>query len=136
MKISEHWASYVTYTADLSEASRKAAFAGVAVCWLMRTGEFVFPARIQWALAAIVGFLFVDLLQLYLAGFIHRLWLRCEEQRRQRGGRPLVDEDLAKPDWIDRPTFALFNVKIILLAMGYGLVGIEVWNRAGRPCAP
>lgn len=129
MKISEHWSSYVTYTADLSEAARKAGFAGVAVCWLVRSGEFAFPVRVQYALAAIVGFLFADLLQLYVAAIIHRLWLGWEERRRQRGNKPLVDDDLAKPAWIDWPAFFLFNVKIILLAIGYSLLGLEVWEQ-------
>ena len=129
MKISEHWASYVTYTADFSDSARNTAFAGIALAWVLRSADFQFPRRVLFGLVAIVSCLLIDLLQVYLAAIIHRVWLRREERRQHQSIGEVKDRDLAKPAWLDLPAFVLFNAKALLLVGGYSLLGLEVWAR-------
>lgn len=128
MKLSEHWESYATYTADFSSASRTAAFGGIAVCWLLMNQQLLL-ARPLAALALFVSFLAIDILQLFISSLLYRGWLRNRERHLQASGDPLIDQAIDKPSTLDLPAFVLFLLKTAFLFAGFVLIGIEAWSR-------
>ncbi|MBN1182230.1 MAG: hypothetical protein JXB49_08080 [Bacteroidales bacterium] len=46
MKLSELWDQYQRYTKDVTEYSRKLAFAVAAICWFFKSDSVTFPVNI------------------------------------------------------------------------------------------
>ena len=62
MKGSDVWASYDTYTGELTKHSRQIAFGGVAMCWLLRTATGAMPRWTLIGLGLLVAFFVLDVL--------------------------------------------------------------------------
>src|SRR5436853_6308817 len=65
MKLSDLWKNQEIYSRDLTEHSRKLAFAVAAICWFFRTPQITFPPAILWALVFLVGFFILDVLHYF-----------------------------------------------------------------------
>jgi hypothetical protein len=60
------WETYLHYSRDLTEHSRKLAFASAAICWFFKTPEITFPPAIMGCLALLVVYFILDV--------VHHLW--------------------------------------------------------------
>ena len=124
MKNEAVWASYREYTIELTKHARQMGFAGIAVCWLFREpgGDMSLP--VVGALGLLTLFFVADAAQ-YLVGAVQlKRWMESEEERFQNI-RGTIEGDYAIPKALDRPTFALWSLKLVLLLVGFGLLGVE-----------
>jgi len=128
MNNSEIWSHYKDYTRDVTEFSRKLAFAGIAVCWVLRNATGAFSRITLFALAFIVSFFIADILQ-GLSGAVRlKHWIEAEEQKKwDKTGK--IDGDYVKPKSLDRPSYIFFLIKIVLLLIGFALIGVKVFTQ-------
>ena len=118
MKTTDLWQTYDAYTSGITEQSRKLAFAAAAICWFFNSDEVTFPLSVMWALIFVVVFFLLDIGQYLSGALLTRYWTRGEEIRlwREEGS---IDGDVEKPDWLDRPPFLLFLLKIASLSAAF-----------------
>ena len=128
MKNEEVWSQYQDYTRDLTEFSRKLAFGGIAVFWVLKLQNGSFSDVALKALFCIVGFFLFDILQSLTSALLLRNWIRGEEAR-QWVEIDSINGDYKKPYWIDYPAFTLFLAKILMLLLGFGFLGLELLGR-------
>lgn len=126
MNNSEAWTHYSNYTKDLNDFSRKLGFAGVAICWMLKDNNGVFPTYVLFALACFVFFFIADVLQKFIGVLLHRYWIRKREIELWRETGKLEGEYL-KPVWLDKPPFSFFVIKIIFLLIAFVFLGISVF---------
>lgn len=124
MNNAELWKSYDYYTGELTKFSRQLAFAAAAICWFFKTPEITFPKPILLSLVLIVAFFILDILQYFLAAHLLRWWTQREEQKMWKKKKTITGE-YHKPQWLDIPSFLLFNVKIIVLFVSFVSLGVE-----------
>lgn len=62
MKIHDFWKQHEEYTKETSTIARQLAFGAVAIAWIFKSPERLFPKPILYALIFVVAFFFVDLL--------------------------------------------------------------------------
>lgn len=130
MKLTEVWSTYEEYTKELTQHSRKLGFTGVAVCWLLRTEAFDFPAPVLWALLLIVIFFVLDACQYGIGAVIHyRLASRTEDEAEVEGVRELRDLDVEKRKGFDRLPRLLFIIKLAALSTSYFILLIQIIDR-------
>jgi hypothetical protein len=125
---SELWQSYDFYSSELTKHSRHLGFAGAAVCWFFRSPEVTFPRWILIALALIVAFFLLDLLQYYSGALLRRFWIQQQESKLYKATGS-IDGEYVIPRWLDRPTFALFVLKTTSLLLGFAAIGVELLAR-------
>lgn len=118
MKISECWDRYREYTRDLTEHTRKLAFASAAICWFFKTENFTFPPLILWSLTFVVGFFMADVTQ-YLIAALTTKWFARNQEIKAWKENGTVDIDVEVPDELDRPVFRLFIVKFLFLMASF-----------------
>lgn len=126
MKLSEVWASYDTYTGELTKHSRQIAFGGVAISWLLRSSAGTMPKWGLISLGLLVAFFLLDVLQYFVGAWRLRTWMHREEQRRWKE-IGTIEGDYDLPRSIDRIPFVLFNVKIGALLLAYVALGIQLF---------
>src|SRR3954470_822151 len=122
------WENYRGYTKDLTEFSRKLAFAAAAICWFFRTPSYKFPSLIILALTLLVGYFFCDVLQYFVAALKLRRWIRDKEiEHYDRTGK--LDGDFDMPEHLDRLPFRLWWTKIVMLQMAFVFIVAEFMHR-------
>jgi hypothetical protein len=128
MKNSEAWQTYKEYTRNITEFSRKLAFAGIAIVWLIRLPEGNFDTCSLLALALIVLYILIDISQ-YLSGAIRwRYWISQEEKRKfdETGS---IEGEYYPPENVDTPIYYLFMLKTFVLILGFLSLGVDVLKR-------
>lgn len=121
----EVWSHYKDYTRDLTDFSRKLAFASAGICWLLKTPTNLFPQNIYLALLFDVGFFVADILQGLTASMLLRWWIRREEVTNWKE-KGTIEGDYHKPAWLDYPAFAFFLLKILSLLLSFIFIGMEL----------
>ena len=124
MKIEDLWKEYQEQTKEVTEASRKLAMAGAAICWFFKTPEVTFPAPVLVSLIFIVSFFALDLSQFFSTALLYRFWIRHEEKLLQKSGRGL-DEGVKKAAWLNYPGIFFFVTKVICLLIGFLALSVE-----------
>lgn len=124
------WGNYVDYTRDITEFSRKLAFAGIAICWIIKPAESGFSVFSLGAIALIVSFFIFDLAQYSIAAIRWYRWIKSEE-RANLEKHASLEGDYSPPDDMDRPVFIAFWMKVASLVSGYFLIGLEVFRLFG-----
>lgn len=118
MKVSDLWGRYGEYTRDVTEHSRKLAFAGLALCWIFKDNSNHFPFSVLLALLFFLAYSIADILQPLLGALTLKKFLENEERTTflDTGFEPT---EVTKPRRVDRPAFVLFVVKVILLGCAF-----------------
>src|SRR2546423_1406054 len=81
MKIDDLWQQQQQYPRDVTEHSRKLAFAVAAICWFFKSPDTTFPPAILGALIFLVGFFVADVTHYFWAAVRYRRFnYRAEEQ--------------------------------------------------------
>ena len=130
MTNAEAWASYVSYTKDLSDLMRKLGFGAAAVCWFFKSPQATFPDAVMAALMLVVLFFAMDMLQYLVAAVALRRWLRREEEKRWKDTGTIGGEYL-KPASLDRIPYGFFMAKGATLLCAFFALGIEFAKRLG-----
>ncbi|MHC4424465.1 MAG: hypothetical protein ACYSYV_00040 [Planctomycetota bacterium] len=130
MKNQEVWAQYKDYTRDVTDYSRKLAFAGAAICWMLKSSDGSFSKNILVALAFFVGYFISDVFQSLAGALLLRRWIRQEEIKQWRENES-IDGDYLKPARLDYPSFAFFLLKVSFLLVGFGFVGSDIFKKVG-----
>ena len=119
MTLDDLWSDVRELTGKLSDVARQAAYAGLAVIWIFKTGDvtkYHLDRSLIWAGALLVLALACDLAQ--YAGNIALRWRNARHEEKVRG----VDykgKDITLPKTINRIPYALFALKVALVAAGY-----------------
>jgi hypothetical protein len=119
MTIDDLWSDVRELTGKLSDIARQAAYAGLAVIWIFKTGEaakYHLDRSLIWAGALLVLALAFDLAQ-YAANIALR-WRHARHEEKSRG----VDykgKDITLPKSLNQVPYALFALKVALVAAGY-----------------
>jgi uncharacterized membrane protein len=130
MKLSKVWSTYEEYTRQLTQHARKLGFAGVAVCWLLRAGEFDFPLAVLVALFLIVLFFVLDVCQYGSGALIHyRLAVQREEEVEVSSSTELAEVRVEKEKGFDSLPRYIFIAKLVALSLAYGILLIEIASR-------
>src|SRR6266550_2602676 len=96
------WEQYQHYTGDLTEHSRKLAFAVAAICWFFKTPEITFPPAILWSLALLVCFFVFDVLHYFVSALVVKFFIEYHEEAHLKKTGELPKK-IFKPRWVDRP---------------------------------
>jgi hypothetical protein len=118
------WESYRGYSRDLTEHSRKLAFAAAAICWFFRSPDVTFPTAILWSLGLLVVYFILDVMH-YLWGAIRvRKFLRSEEDKlyKKTGS---VSGEISVPRSLDDPIFKVFCAKALALLASLVMLATE-----------
>ena len=118
------WDKYAEYTRDVTEHSRKLAFAAAAICWFFKTPQITFPPAILWCLALLVVYFICDVLHYLVGAFSLRYFLEREEKKHwNETGEEL--KAVLKPRWVDYPATFFFVVKTVVLLSSFGMLATE-----------
>ncbi len=125
MKLEAVRKTYYDYSGKLSEITRKLDFAGIAVVWVFRVGEksggIAFATCLLWSLGLFVLSLACDLLQYAYASCAWGIFHRVKERTDTR-----EEEEFMAPSAINWPTLLFFWTKVVLAAVGYGILTIYI----------
>ena len=119
MTLDDLWADVRELTGKLSDVARQAAYAGVALIWIFKSGDeppFHLDRTLLWAGALLALALATDLMQ--YAVTVALRWRHARDEERVRG----VDyggKDVTLRVGINRVPYALFALKVTLVAAGY-----------------
>ena len=116
MTLDDLWADVRELTGKLSEVARQAAYAGFGVIWIFKTGtetSYHLDRSLILAGTLLALALACDLAQ-YAVNVLLR-WRHARAEERLRG----VDDDFTLPANINRGPYALFALKVALVAAGY-----------------
>jgi hypothetical protein len=127
MKIDDLWKTYQHYTRDLTEHSRKLAFAVAVICWFFKSPEITFPPAVFWSLVLLVGFFFFDVCHYLCGAIIYRIFIHRREA--ELGDRLDENSEVLVPRWLDRTGFTLFCVKSAFLLASFVMLAVEFYFR-------
>ena len=127
------WDRYVAYTRDVTEHSRKLAFAAAGICWFFKTPEITFPPAILWCLTLLVVFFILDVLHYFIGAFMIRWFLEREEKKHWEETEEELKEVL-KPRWVDYPATFFFVLKTFVLLASFGALVTEFAFRLLGQC--
>ncbi len=119
MTLDDLWADVRELTGKLSEVARQAAYAGLGLIWIFKTGDeatYYLDRSLIFAGALLALALAFDLAQ-YAATVVVR-WRHASAEERAHG----VDyqgKDITLPASLNRIPYALFALKVALVAAGY-----------------
>jgi hypothetical protein len=119
MTLDDLWSDVRELTGKLSDVARQAAYAGLALVWIFKTGDattYHLDRSLLWAAALLALALAFDLAQ--YAGNVVLHWRNARREENVRG----VDykgRDITLPKSIHRISYALFALKVALVAAGY-----------------
>lgn len=122
MTLDDLWTDVREYTGKLSEVTRQAAYAGLALIWIFKTGTettYHLDRSLILAGALLALALACDVAQ-YAVAVLFR-WRHARAEERVRG----VDydrDDLTLPVNINRGPYAFFALKVALVAAGYAIL--------------
>ncbi len=119
MTLDDLWADVRELTAKLSDVTRTAAYAGLGVIWIFKTGDsaqYRLDRSLLLAGALLAFALALDVLQ-YAVTVALRWWhARAEERAR---GVDYRGKDIDLPARLNRAPYALFALKVALVGAGY-----------------
>jgi hypothetical protein len=119
MTLDDLWSDVHAVTAKLSDVSRQAAYAGLAVVWIFKTGDpskYHLARTLLWAGALFALALAFDIAQYAYA--VVRKWRNARQEETLRG----VDykgRSITLPKEINYVPYALFALKVAIVALGY-----------------
>ena len=119
MTLDDLWSDVRELTGKLSDVARQAAYAGLAVIWIFKTADAT-PYHLDRSLIA-AGVLLALALSLDLAQYACNAalrWFNARNEEKLRG----VDykgKDITLPKRLNRIPYALFALKVTLVAAGY-----------------
>jgi len=122
MKLGDLWKSQEAYSRDLTEHSRKLAFAVAAICWFFKSETITFPPAIFWSLVFLVGFFIFDVLH-YLWGAIR--YRRFIHRQEEKLAEVSADADVTVTRRLARPIFAVFCLKSMFLLASFAMLLTE-----------
>ncbi len=119
MTLDDLWSDVRQLTGKLSDVARQAAYAGLAAIWIFKTGDaanYHLDRSLGWA-----GVLFVLALALDLAQYAGNIVLRWRHARDEETVRGVdyMGDDITLPKRLNRIPYALFALKVALVAAGY-----------------
>jgi hypothetical protein len=119
MTLDDLWSDVRELTGKLSDVTRQAAYAGLAVIWIFKTGDaatYHLDRSLIWVGVLLALALTFDLAQ-YACNAALR-WFHARQEEKVRG----VDykgKDITLPKRLNRIPYALFALKVTLVAAGY-----------------
>lgn len=119
MTLDDLWSDVREMTGKLSDIARQAAYAGLAVMWIFKTGEatqYHLDHSLIWAGTLLALALALDLAQ-YAANILLR-WRNARHEEKVRG-LDYKGKDITLPKSLNRIPYALFALKVTLVAAGY-----------------
>ena len=122
MTLDDLWSDVRELTAKLSDVTRQAAYAGLAVIWIFKTGDaatYHLDRSLIWTGVLLALALAFDLAQ-YACNAALR-WFNARQEEKIRG----VDykgKDITLPKRVNRLPYALFALKVALVAAGYAVL--------------
>ena len=125
------WSQYQHYTRDLTEHSRKLAFACAAICWFFKTPEITFPPKILWSLGLLVLFFLLDVLHYLTGAILYRVFTHRQEKRLLKETGSYVGE-VDVPRSLDRAPFTLFVAKSLALLASFAALASEFYSRIAQ----
>jgi hypothetical protein len=130
MTLDDLWNDVREFTGKLSDIARQAAYAGLAVIWIFKTGDagkYHVDPSLKWA-----GALFVTALACDMAQYAVAIVLRWRHARREETtkGVDYKGKDLFLPAGINRGPYALFGIKVVVVAIGYAMLLCYLWSAA------
>jgi hypothetical protein len=131
MKIDDLWKTYQYYTRDLTEHSRKLAFAVAVICWFFKSPEITFPPAIFWSLVFLVGFFFFDVSHYLCGAIIYRIFIHRREA--ELGNDLNENSNVPVPRWLDRTGFVFFCIKAAFLLASFVMLITEFYFRLTAP---
>jgi hypothetical protein len=132
VKIAELRDTYYEATDKVSELVRQLSFAGIAVVWILRTGEHAggvkYSSELLRPLVFFVGTLSCDLLQYLYKSVVYGLlnryyWRRHHDNKADVRVSP-------KWNWL---TLVLFWLKVALVIIAYGYLLNFMWGQLRLP---
>lgn len=122
MKLSEIRTAYEELSGKLSDINRQLCFAGFAIIWIFNKsiGDFSVPQDLYLPAFLLCSALFTDLLQYVISSaswYIYYL-----RKRNNANGDDNIE--VAEPEMLNLIPWGLFFLKVILLVLGYILIGI------------
>jgi len=124
MNITDVWNEFKQNTREVTESSRKIAFAAAAICWFFKTDNASFPKYIQLSLVFIVLYFIFDILQFLVSVISLKKWATRKEAILLLQKMPL-DSPIIKPKWITKYPYWLFLTKLIFLAAAFVFIILE-----------
>ncbi len=119
MKLKEYKEEYKWFSGQLSDNTRKLAFAGIAIVWIFKqekNGTFILPSLLKLAILMFVITLSFDLLQYIYQTIVWGIFHRYHEKKIAE------NSELKAPIYFNWPAIAFFWSKVIVLVIGYILV--------------
>lgn len=119
MTLDDLWSDVRELTGKLSDVTRQAAYAGLAIIWIFKTGDaatYHLDRGLIWAGVLLALGMTVDLAQYACNAALRWFNARREEEIR---GVDYEGKDLTLPERINRIPYALFVLKVALVAAGY-----------------
>jgi hypothetical protein len=119
MTLDDLWSDVRELTAKLSDVTRQAAYAGLALIWIFKTGDattYRLDRSLIWAGALFALALACDLAQ--YAGNVALRWRHARHEENVRGV-DYTGREITLPKSIHRVPYALFALKVALVAAGY-----------------
>jgi hypothetical protein len=128
MTLDDLWSDVREYTGKLSDVARQAAYAGLAVIWIFKTGDagkYHLGPSLVWA-----GALFVTALGCDMAQYAVAIVLRWRHARHIETikGVDYSGKELGLPARINRWPYALFGMKVVVVAIGYAMLLCYLWG--------
>ena len=128
MTLDDLWNDVRQLTGKLSDVARQAAYAGLAVIWIFKTsdaGKYHLDPGLKWAGALFVTALACDMAQYAVASVLRWRYARAQETAK---GVDYKGKDLALPAGINRAPYALFGIKVVVVAIGYAMLLGYLWS--------
>ena len=123
MKLSELWRNQEFYSRDLTEHSRKLAFAVALICWFFKSEKITFPPAILWSLVFLVGFFIFDVLHYFWGAVRYRRFIHREEK--ELGEKVYKNPEVKVTRKLDRPMYVMFWLKSVSLFASCGMLLTE-----------
>lgn len=122
MTLGDLWDDVREVTAKLSDVSRQAAYAGLAVVWIFKTGDasrYHLARSLIWA-----GALFALTLAFDIAQYAYAAVAKWRNARREEALRGIgyKGKDIMLPKEIHYVPYALFALKVATVVLGYVIV--------------
>ncbi|HPQ42941.1 MAG TPA: hypothetical protein PKZ42_01840 [Syntrophales bacterium] len=119
MKLSEYRNTYYEYTGKTSNVTRQLAFAGIALIWIYKVGNFAdgsIPKQLILSSALLAISLTLDLLHYVWGSFIWGVFCRQKEKQLED---ILENPELSAPAWYNWPSNLFFWLKILAVIIAY-----------------
>ena len=132
MKLSEYLKTYYDLSAKASDVSRQLALAGIALIWIFKTGEInknlAIPGPLIYAAFCFALALAADLSHYIIAAATWGIFHRIMEKKLKEQGVNTETVELTHSRKLNWPTNILFWSKVLLVIIGYGVLGSYIWS--------